>query len=131
MTEIQQEHARAVEDLSSRLAAVHRELCPAFISDGRFWKIYFVFLHSRLSKEDAELLSTSQVRRTTPVFKCIEVQPLVSPSSLGEKFYAGFRRFFGGLEGVLACKSVMQLCFLFIDSKNPRVAFTNSKRGGT
>lgn len=61
MTEIQQEHAKAVKELSSRLAAVHRELCPAFISDGRFWKIYFVLLHSRLNKEDAELLSTSQV----------------------------------------------------------------------
>jgi len=65
MTEIQQEHSKAVEELSSRLAAVRRELCPAFISDGRFWKIYFVLLHSRLSKEDAELLSTSQVRTTS------------------------------------------------------------------
>jgi hypothetical protein len=83
MTEVQQEHVKAVEDLSSRLAAVHRELCPAFISDGRFWKIYFVLLHSRLSKEDAELLSTSQVRTTSLVFKCREVQPLVCP---GEKY---------------------------------------------
>lgn len=61
MTEVQQEHAKAVEQLSSKLAAVHRELCPAFLSEGRFWKIYLVLLHSRISKEDAELLSTPQV----------------------------------------------------------------------
>lgn len=61
MTEIQEEHTKAVEQLSSKLEAVHRELCPAFLSDGRFWKIYFALLHSRLSKEDAELLSTPQI----------------------------------------------------------------------
>ncbi|XP_024380486.1 uncharacterized protein [Physcomitrium patens] len=64
MTEVQQEHAKAVEQLSSKLAAVHRELCPAFLSEGRFWKIYLVLLHSRISKEDAELLSTPQVLKT-------------------------------------------------------------------
>lgn len=61
MTEAQQEHAEAVKEVASRLAAVHHELCPAIISFGRFWKIYFVLLHSRLSREDSELLSTPQV----------------------------------------------------------------------
>lgn len=122
MTEIQQEHAKAVEDLSSRLAAVHLELCPAFISDCRFWKIYFVLLHSRLSKEDAELLSTSQVRTASLVFKCCEVQPLVCSSWQFEKCFMPQKvQAIGGsltvLQGVPASssKSVMPFCFLFID----------------
>ena len=61
MTEAQQEHAEAVKEVASRLAALHHELCPAIISFGRFWKIYFVLLHSRLSREDSELLCTPQV----------------------------------------------------------------------
>jgi len=31
------------------------------MSEGRFWKIYFVLLHSRLNKQDALLLSTPQI----------------------------------------------------------------------
>jgi hypothetical protein len=61
MTEAQQEHADAVKHEASRLGAVHFELCPDIISNERFWKIYFVLLHSRLSKQDADLLSTPQV----------------------------------------------------------------------
>lgn len=68
MTDAQQEHAEAVEQVASGFAAAHYELCPALISDGRFWKIYFVLLHSRLSKEDAELLSTSQACTSVPPF---------------------------------------------------------------
>ncbi|CAK9212517.1 unnamed protein product [Sphagnum troendelagicum] len=61
MTEAQQEHADAVKHEASRLGAVHFELCPDIISNERFWKIYFVLLHSRLSKQDADLLSTPQI----------------------------------------------------------------------
>lgn len=61
MSYAQQEHAIAVEHLAPRLAAVRNELCPGYISESYFWKIYFVLLHPRLDKHDAELLSTPQV----------------------------------------------------------------------
>ncbi|KAL5988282.1 hypothetical protein ACLOJK_036045 [Asimina triloba] len=60
MSDAQQEHALAVERLAPRLAALRIELCPSHMSEGCFWKIYFVLLHSRLSKHDAELLLTPQ-----------------------------------------------------------------------
>ncbi|OVA03021.1 BSD [Macleaya cordata] len=61
MSDAQQEHALAVENLAPRLAALRIELCPGYMSEGCFWKIYFVLLHSRLSKHDAEVLSTPQI----------------------------------------------------------------------
>ncbi|XP_021728466.1 uncharacterized protein LOC110695554 [Chenopodium quinoa] len=61
MSESQKRHAQAVEHLSPRLAALRIELCPAHMSVGFFWKVYFVLLHSRLNKQDADLLSTLEV----------------------------------------------------------------------
>ncbi|KAK3149462.1 hypothetical protein QOZ80_3AG0217700 [Eleusine coracana subsp. coracana] len=61
MSAAQQEHALAIEHLSPRLAALRIELCPIHMSEECFWKIYFVLLHPRLSKHDAELLSTPQI----------------------------------------------------------------------
>ncbi|TYI89118.1 hypothetical protein E1A91_D03G031900v1 [Gossypium mustelinum] len=61
MSDEQQEHALAVERLAPRLAALRIELCPGYMSEGCFWKIYFVLLLPRLNKQDAELLSTSQI----------------------------------------------------------------------
>lgn len=61
MSDVQQEHALAVERLAPRLAALRMELCPVFMSEGCFWKIYFVLVHPRLNKHDAELLSTPQI----------------------------------------------------------------------
>ncbi|ONK74578.1 uncharacterized protein A4U43_C03F7930 [Asparagus officinalis] len=61
MSDAQQEHALAVEHLAPRLAALRIELCPSHMSEGRFWKIYFVLLHSRLNRADAELLTTPQI----------------------------------------------------------------------
>ncbi|KAG9440619.1 hypothetical protein H6P81_020784 [Aristolochia fimbriata] len=61
MSDAQQEHALAVERLAPRLAALRIELCPRHMSEGCFWKIYFVLLHPRLNKHDAELLSTPQI----------------------------------------------------------------------
>ncbi|XP_020691586.1 uncharacterized protein LOC110106150 [Dendrobium catenatum] len=61
MSDAQQEHALAVERLEPRLTALRIELCPSHMSEGCFWKIYFVLLHSRLNKHDAELLSTPQI----------------------------------------------------------------------
>ncbi|MCO5593459.1 hypothetical protein L7F22_047473 [Adiantum nelumboides] len=61
MSDAQKEHVHEVEHASPRLAALRIELCPGYMSEGRFWKIYFVLLHSRLSKKDAVLLSTPQI----------------------------------------------------------------------
>ncbi|KAL3526907.1 hypothetical protein ACH5RR_011563 [Cinchona calisaya] len=61
MSDAQQEHALAVEHLAPRLAALRIELCPGYMSESCFWKIYFVLLHPRLDKKDAELLSTTQI----------------------------------------------------------------------
>ncbi|KAJ4965323.1 hypothetical protein NE237_017172 [Protea cynaroides] len=61
ISDAQQEHALAVEHLVPRLAALRIELCPGYMSEGCFWKVYFVLLHSRLSKHDDELLSTPQI----------------------------------------------------------------------
>ncbi|XP_077233874.1 uncharacterized protein LOC143876115 [Tasmannia lanceolata] len=61
MSDAQQEHALAVERLAPRLAALRIELCPSHMSEGCFWKIYFVLLHSRLNKHDSEVLATPQI----------------------------------------------------------------------
>lgn len=61
LSDAQQEHALAVERRAPRLAALRIELCPAHMSEGCFWKIYFVLLQPRLNKHDAELLSTPQI----------------------------------------------------------------------
>ncbi|KAK8963247.1 hypothetical protein KSP40_PGU021540 [Platanthera guangdongensis] len=63
ISDAQQEHGLAVERLEPRLAALRIELCPTHMSEGCFWKIYFVLLHSRLNKHDAQLLSTPQIVR--------------------------------------------------------------------
>lgn len=61
LSDAQQRHAYAVERLTPRLAALRFELCPAHLSGGFFWMVYFVLLYSRLKKHDTELLSTPQV----------------------------------------------------------------------
>ncbi|XP_026388599.1 uncharacterized protein LOC113283525 isoform X1 [Papaver somniferum] len=61
MSDAQYEHALAIERLSPRFAALRIELCPRHMSEGCFWKVYFVLLHSRLCKHDADLLSTPQI----------------------------------------------------------------------
>ncbi|KAF2545950.1 hypothetical protein F2Q70_00019726 [Brassica cretica] len=50
-----------IERLAPRLAALRIELCPCHMTVGYFWKVYFVLLHSRLGKHDAQLLSSPQV----------------------------------------------------------------------
>lgn len=61
MSDVQQEHALVVERLAPRLAALRMELCPSYMSENFFWMIYFVLLHPRLDKHDAELLSTPEI----------------------------------------------------------------------
>ncbi|KAI3669738.1 hypothetical protein L6452_41112 [Arctium lappa] len=61
LSDTQQEHALAVESLAPRLAALRIELCPGYMSESSFWKIYFVLLHPRLEPHAAELLSTPEI----------------------------------------------------------------------
>ncbi|CAI9777194.1 unnamed protein product [Fraxinus pennsylvanica] len=61
LSDAQVKHALGVEHLAQRLAALRYELCPAHMSEGYFWMVYFVLLHSRLNKHDADLLSTPQL----------------------------------------------------------------------
>ncbi|XP_073310456.1 uncharacterized protein [Primulina huaijiensis] len=63
MSDAQQEHALAVERFAPRLTALRIELCPGYMSETRFWKIYFVLLHPRLDSHEAELLSTPQIAK--------------------------------------------------------------------
>ncbi|KAL4556505.1 hypothetical protein LXL04_039160 [Taraxacum kok-saghyz] len=61
MSDTQWNHASLVEHLVPRLAALRMELCPTHMSESYYWKVYFVLLHSRLTKHDAHLLSTPQI----------------------------------------------------------------------
>ncbi|PSR87912.1 Protein PRRC2A like [Actinidia chinensis var. chinensis] len=60
MSDAQQVHALAVERLAPRLAALRIELCPGYMSEGCFWKIYFALLNPRINEHGPELLSTPQ-----------------------------------------------------------------------
>lgn len=84
MSDAQQEHALAIERLAPRLMALRIELCPCHMSEGYFWKVYFVLLHSRLNKKDAEVLSTTQVSYP---FLCMRPRK-VSISGIHVVFYA-------------------------------------------
>ncbi|KAI3972775.1 hypothetical protein MKX01_019433 [Papaver californicum] len=70
MSDAQYEHALAIERLSPRFAALRIELCPRHMSEGCFWKVYFVLLHSRLCKHDADLLSTPQIVEGRAMWMC-------------------------------------------------------------
>ncbi|XP_006291017.2 uncharacterized protein LOC17885100 [Capsella rubella] len=61
MTDAQYEHALVVERFAPSLAALRVELCPSYMSEYCFWRIYFVLVHPIFSKEDALILSTPQV----------------------------------------------------------------------
>ncbi|GJY24299.1 BSD-like protein [Tanacetum coccineum] len=61
LSDAQQEHALTVESLAPRLAALRIELCPGYMSESSFWKIYFVLLHPRLEPHAAEILSTPEI----------------------------------------------------------------------
>ncbi|XP_076952615.1 uncharacterized protein LOC143626387 [Bidens hawaiensis] len=61
LTDAQQEHVLVVEQLAPRLNALRIELCPKYMSESSFWKIYFVLLHPKLTCNDAEILSTPDI----------------------------------------------------------------------
>ncbi|KAI9079953.1 hypothetical protein K1719_038018 [Acacia pycnantha] len=80
MSDAQLEHAFIIERLAPQLAALRIELCPCHMSEGYFWKVYFVLLHSRLNKQDAEVLSTPQVT-TARAMWMQELQKQTKPES--------------------------------------------------
>ncbi|XP_039050327.1 uncharacterized protein LOC120191445 [Hibiscus syriacus] len=85
MSDAQLDHVMAIEYLAPRLAALRIELCPCHMSDGYFWKVYFVLLHSRLNKVDAEVLSTPQVMEARSLWMK-ELQKQTMP---GTDWYGG------------------------------------------
>ncbi|KAF3784491.1 hypothetical protein EJ110_NYTH23279 [Nymphaea thermarum] len=88
MSDAQQDHALAVERLAPRLAALRIELCPGHMSEGCFWKIYFVLLHSRLSKHDAELLSTPQIVQARSMLQELQNHAKTSTGRIESSTYA-------------------------------------------
>ncbi|KAM0891895.1 hypothetical protein ACQ4PT_026073 [Festuca glaucescens] len=61
LSDTQYDHALAIERIVPSLSYLRTELCSSNMSEACFWKIYFVLLHSKLNKQDAELLSTTQI----------------------------------------------------------------------
>ncbi|CAO2194809.1 unnamed protein product [Urochloa humidicola] len=61
LSDAQYGHAVAIEHLVPSLSYLRTELCSTNMSEACFWKIYFVHLHSKLNKQDAEILSTPQI----------------------------------------------------------------------
>ncbi|KAL8096257.1 uncharacterized protein LOC141708434 [Apium graveolens] len=80
MSDAQCKHAEAVERLVPRLAALRIELCPAHMSKGYFWMVYFVLLYSRLNRHDAETLSTQQLAAARSLWMQ-ELQKRLKPES--------------------------------------------------
>jgi len=81
LSDAQQEHAMAVERLAPELAALRIELCLSYMSESCFWKIYFALVHPRLSRHDAEILSTPEVSYLYTVSSQEHYYPAASPSS--------------------------------------------------
>ncbi|GJN14900.1 hypothetical protein PR202_gb01776 [Eleusine coracana subsp. coracana] len=61
LSDSQYMHALTIEHVVPSLPDLKVQICSTDMSEACFWKIYFVLLHSRLSKQDAELLSTPQI----------------------------------------------------------------------
>ncbi|KAL3514420.1 hypothetical protein ACH5RR_027137 [Cinchona calisaya] len=80
ISDSQFKHVRAIEHLAPRLAALRRELCPAHMTEGYFWMVYFVLLHSRLDKHDVDLLSTPQLVKARTMWMH-ELQKQTKPES--------------------------------------------------
>ncbi|KZV42448.1 hypothetical protein F511_40099 [Dorcoceras hygrometricum] len=85
ISDAQYKHALAVEQEAPRLAALRIELCPAHMSEGYFWTVYFVLLHSRLKKHDADLLSSPQSFKPYPCSQKVCRASLPTGCHLGTK----------------------------------------------
>jgi hypothetical protein len=70
LSDAQYTHALTVGHLVPSLPDLKVQICSTDMSEACFWKIYFVLLHSKLSKKDVELLSTPQVILNHPQYFC-------------------------------------------------------------
>eukprot|EP00271_Cylindrocystis_brebissonii_P014313 TRINITY_DN3562_c0_g4_i1.p1 TRINITY_DN3562_c0_g4~~TRINITY_DN3562_c0_g4_i1.p1 ORF type:complete len:881 (-),score=235.00 TRINITY_DN3562_c0_g4_i1:35-2677(-) len=61
LSEVQEEHVEAVEYAVPNLAGLRLELTPMHMGEGRFWTIYFILMHSKFSREEAQHLISQQV----------------------------------------------------------------------
>ncbi|CAN6337115.1 unnamed protein product [Urochloa humidicola] len=61
LSDAQYVHALSIEHLVPGLSDLKVQICSTDMTEACFWKIYFVLLHSKLNKQDAELLSTPQI----------------------------------------------------------------------
>ncbi|XP_051124566.1 uncharacterized protein LOC127246941 [Andrographis paniculata] len=88
VTDTQYKHVLAIEHLAPRLAALRIEFCPVHMSGAYFWMVYFVLLHSRLNKQDADLLSSPQIVRAREMW----MQELHKQTK-GESYWSGTTSF--------------------------------------
>lgn len=93
MSRHQKDHVATVENLAPSLATLRVSLCPSFMTEGSFWKIYFALLHPKLNKLESELLSTQEImeemrtnlKRKMQSRANSEIQAETSSSSVTEK----------------------------------------------
>lgn len=86
MSSDQKDHIATVERLAPSLSALRKSLCPNFMSEESFWKIYFVHLHPKLTKLESESLLTHKARVCYIFHKFIFGIMLVSYYSRFHKF---------------------------------------------
>ncbi|CAL4954388.1 unnamed protein product [Urochloa decumbens] len=91
LSDAQYGHAVAIEHLVPSLSYLRTELCSTNMSEACFWKIYFVLLHSKLNKQDAEILSTPQILeareellQSSPTKSKLSSQNMSAPSTQPE-----------------------------------------------
>ncbi|XP_009402013.2 uncharacterized protein LOC103985878 [Musa acuminata AAA Group] len=61
ISSIQKEHISTVEHFIPDLQSLRVSLCPTYMSEESFWRIYFALVHPKLRKHDCELLLTYQI----------------------------------------------------------------------
>lgn len=82
LSDAQYVHALSVEHLVPGLSDLKAQICSTDMTEACFWKIYFVLLHSKLNKQDAEVLSTPQILEAREQL----LQSLGSEKKRGSKF---------------------------------------------
>nr|CAB3464750.1 unnamed protein product [Digitaria exilis] len=82
LSDAQYVHALSIEHLVPGLSDLKIQICSTDMTEACFWKIYFVLLHSKLNKQDAELLSTPQILEAREQL----LQSLRAQNKRGSKF---------------------------------------------
>jgi hypothetical protein len=112
LTELQDDHVYILEQEAPQVAAIRTELCPAFMSEERFWRVYFVLLASRLGTAQAAQLLTPDVGAL--VVRSSLFETLTTISFLSERLALAVSCSVGG-HRVLNCHfNFIVLCWLAI-----------------